>query len=124
MPEHVRRAMEKEGVSIPEPVEEDLELVVGDFFYFMAFTDLDSERTYGEGGLNPIPTSAIVLWAGWNGLDYNEVQDLIYVIRKIDNGVVKHAAEKRKKDLKNGKNNIEGVRKQDARNPKKGGNFR
>jgi hypothetical protein len=112
--------MERAGVLIAEPVSdaEDIEIGIGDIFYVTAFLDLDSERSYSEGCPFPIPVSKMFDYAKHMGLSSEETQDLIFVVRKMDNAHIADAAEKREKAMKDAKQNPKGIRKPNASNSK------
>lgn len=56
-----------------------------DVFYYTAFEHLATCRNYELG---PIPYTAIVTYAEQNHVEPGELEDLVYVTRKLDNWVI------------------------------------
>lgn len=62
--------------------------------YFIAWFDLDSERATGFG-LGPIPRSAMVSYAREYGLSEEQKEDLLYLVREMDNDYLARQAKKK-----------------------------
>ena len=101
----VLRQMRRAGEKMPEAQTNMPELRLGLELYIEAFFELDSERTHGET-LNPIPSSAIRLYA--RDYEYNERQaeDLMFFIREMDTAHLKRLGKKLKEKSKHGPNTV------------------
>lgn len=62
--------------------------------YYRAFMDLTSCRAALYGAEGPIKWTAIVMWADVNGLDGEQLEDLMYHIGKMDVVYLEHKAKK------------------------------
>ena len=89
------RQMRLAGEPIPEHIAKAQKIGATEQFWYQAFFDLDTERTHGQG-LTKIPRSAIVAYAAECGLNEEEKQELIYVIRTVDNEHLSELAKKQK----------------------------
>lgn len=83
-----RRAIQA-GQPIPDRIANAPELAIGLRFYLECFFDLDSERDEG-----PIPWSRIVGFAQYHELNWEETDDLIYFVRRLDTVISKHRIDK------------------------------
>lgn len=63
--------------------------------YLSAFFDLDSERSHSMGVVS-IPNSEIRNYAGHYDFSDDQTEDLLYVIRQMDNAHTKRMADKLK----------------------------
>lgn len=68
------------------------QLAFGLEWFLQAFQELSCDRQIGFGP-GPIPSWAIRSFARDHGLDDEETADLSYVIRKLDEVFLEHAAE-------------------------------
>jgi len=75
--------------------------------YYLAWFDLDSERTVGFG-LGPIPRSAMVGYAKDMGLTSEQTEDLCYLVREMDNDYLKRQHKKGTKGGKDGQKDASG----------------
>jgi hypothetical protein len=62
-------------------------------FYLQAFFDLSSDRSRGFDQ-GPIPWSSIISYASHYGLDYEETEELLFFVRRLDNEYLKKANSK------------------------------
>jgi hypothetical protein len=69
-------------------------LIFGLELYLVAWFDLDSERGMGFG-LGPIPRSAMVAYAHEYGLSFEQKEDLLYLVREMDNDYLRRQAKKK-----------------------------
>lgn len=79
---------------LPDRIANAPELAFGLNFYLDAFFDLDAERTHALAP-TPIPRSSIVAYAKEYELDEDEKEDLIYLIRRMDNEHLKKIGKKK-----------------------------
>jgi len=63
--------------------------------FYGAFWDLTTERQLGFGSVGQIPTSAIDDWADRHELNWNQREELKFVIRKMDPVYIDHVSEKK-----------------------------
>ena len=91
----VLRQIKRFGGKPPERVTNKPKLASGLMFFFDAFYDLDTERSLAD--LHPIPWSKIVLYAEYHQLKREEADDLLYLIREVDNAFLRRLAERRKR---------------------------
>lgn len=78
----------RERQPLPDRIANAPTLLMGSQFYLDAFFDLDSERSHGIAP-TAIPRSSIVAYATEYGLENEEKDDLIYLIRCMDNDRLK-----------------------------------
>lgn len=71
------------GQPIPERIANAPRLMPGLDLYLNAFFDLDSERTHGFS-LSPIPWQSIYNYAKAWEFDKEQLEDLVYFVRKLD----------------------------------------
>lgn len=74
------------GEELPEEIANRPQLLFGLSFYIKAFDDLDTERSHSMG-VTQIPWSKIVNYAHIEGMDKQETQDFVYIIRKVDDAL-------------------------------------
>jgi hypothetical protein len=84
------------GEPIPERIASKPILSAGDLPYYMAFIELDTERSHSFS-LAKVPRSAIVAFANECGLNNEERDDLIFIIRIMDAAHLEYLAKKREK---------------------------
>lgn len=74
---------------LPDAIRDAPFLQQGLELYLQAFVELSTTRLIGfsEGC---IPWTAIKEWGVFHGLDYMQMHDLFYHIRKLDNVYLKH----------------------------------
>lgn len=87
------------GRELPESLKEAPELFFHLRPYLEAFYELDTERTEG-----PIPWSSICKYADRKNYDWEEEEILFYMIRRIDEVVLKHRSDKIKERMKQAEN--------------------
>lgn len=85
------------GEPIPDEFKNKPRLLKTGLFYFGAFFDLDTERNHGTG-LMKIPRHAIIAYGKECGLIGEELYDLVYVIRRVDDAHIERLAEEMKRD--------------------------
>lgn len=90
------------GNPLPPRIANAPELSEGLEFYFEAFFELDSERHHGEG-LMPIGWWSIVRYGQYYGLNSEEIEDLVYLIRRMDDAHLGRIGEQRMSKIKNRK---------------------
>lgn len=81
------------GKPIPDKLANPPQIAEIHYFYLDAYFELDTERSKSMG-MERIPFSRIVDYAKFIGLSLQECNDLITVIRLVDNGVIKYNNEK------------------------------
>ena len=57
--------------------------------YFTAFWELSTCRQIGMG-VGPIPWTAMLDYARYMELDWEQTEDLLYIVRKMDDAFLKH----------------------------------
>lgn len=72
------------GRKLPAGIANQPELLPGLELYREAFYQLDTERTFGQHGPNPIPHSRILAHGRRFKLKCGEIEDFCHVIRKLD----------------------------------------
>jgi hypothetical protein len=82
-----RQAM-RERQPLPDRIAKAPTLLLGSQFYLDAFFDLDAERSHAMAPV-AIPRSCIVEYAKEYELDEEEKDDLIYLVRCMDNDRLK-----------------------------------
>jgi len=75
---------QRAGAPLPDRIANAPELQKGLELYLNAFFELDSERQVGFSVL-PIPWRSIVNYAQVYGFDDEQREDLIFLVRKMDN---------------------------------------
>lgn len=78
----------RERQPLPDRIANAPTLYIGSQFYIDAYFDLDAERSHSMGP-TAIPRSAIVAYAAEYDLEDEEKDDLIYLIRRMDNDRIK-----------------------------------
>lgn len=84
------------GDPIPEKIKNAPELQKGLEIYLQAFFDLDSERSGGMG-LTRIPWSSIRDYGLFYEFDSDQIEDLFYHVRKMDDANLKRLSKKNPK---------------------------
>lgn len=84
------------GIPLPEKIANAPELYPGLLLYYRCFLDLSSCRVNGMS-LGPIPWDKIVMWGGIHGFMGEELQDLCYLVAKMDSAYLEYYTEKEKK---------------------------
>lgn len=84
------------GQSIPARIRDAPELKFGLELYWEAFLELSTCRGVVDGGVLPIPFTAIVEYAKIFDFDEEQTSDLLYLIRIMD-GVYLTESERRRK---------------------------
>ena len=79
----------REGMPLPQSIQNAPELWFGLELYLNAFFDLNTERSSGMG-VGPIPWSAIDRYAERHGFDDEQRTDLQYHIRALDATYIEH----------------------------------
>lgn len=89
--------MVKQAIRFNEPIPAGIanrpELMFGLELYYVAWFDLDSEREMGFG-LGPIKRSAIVAYAEEYGFSEEQKEDLLYLVREMDNDYLARQSKK------------------------------
>jgi hypothetical protein len=83
------------GQPIPDKLANPPQIADSIYFYLEAYFELDTERSKSMG-TERIPFSRIVNYAKHVGLSHSECNDLISIIRLVDNGMIKYYNEKEK----------------------------
>jgi hypothetical protein len=83
----------REGLPLPQRIENAPELAPGLEFYLAAFYELESSRPMGLD-VGPIPWTALQDYALSLGLDDEEQDDLKHHVRALDVAYLKHRAKK------------------------------
>lgn len=97
--QNIAKQAMRSGKPSPERIANAPELTNGLQVYLQAFFDLDAERTHALA-LTPIPWTSINAYSKAYGFDEEQTEDLLYLIRKMDNA---HLARLSKKQPKAGK---------------------
>jgi hypothetical protein len=97
--QNIAKQAMRAGEEMPERIANAPELQSGLQLYLQAFFDLDAERTHALA-LTPIPWTSINAYSIAYGLEEEQTEDLLYLIRKMDNA---HLARLSKKQPKTGK---------------------
>jgi hypothetical protein len=79
---------------LPDRIANRPELMFGLELFYVAWFDLDSEREVGFG-LGPIKRSAIVAYAEEYGFSEEQKEDLLYLVREMDNDYLARQAKKK-----------------------------
>ena len=79
---------------LPDRIANKPILKVGLQFYFNAFYDLSGERTISEGGVGHLTWSLLVKYADHYSLGFEETEDFIDIIRRMDHVYVAHMGKK------------------------------
>jgi hypothetical protein len=82
--QNIIRQAKREGQPIPERIANAPKLQNHQRLYFEAYMDLDSERSH-NAGLTAIPWSSIKDYGMFHGLNREQTEDLIYIVRHMDN---------------------------------------
>lgn len=85
----------RENLPLPARIQNAPELDDGLEFYLGAFFDLNSERSVGMD-LGPIPWRAVHEYGQWLRLTDEELEDLHYHVKALDEAYIEHQREKRK----------------------------
>jgi len=81
------------GAPLPERIANAPELLPGLQVYLQAFFDLDAERTHALS-LTPIPWTSIRAYADAYAFDEEQTEDLLYLVRKMDDAHLKRLSKK------------------------------
>jgi hypothetical protein len=87
----------RETGKLPERILNAPSLKLTNQFYFQAFFELDSERINGFD-IGPIPWSSIVKYAEYHGFEYDEREDFLVFIRRMDNVYIDFVLKKQKQN--------------------------
>lgn len=85
------RLSAQQGRPVPNKIADQPVLSEADEIFWLAFTHLTTERI-PDGA---IPWQAIVRWAEYYGLDDEDAEDLIEVVRALDSAYINYQSEKR-----------------------------
>lgn len=69
---------------LPKYIQEAPELLPGLEFFFEAFFELTGDRAVGMGVLGPIPYSSLRQYAVWHGLEGEDIEEFIFMLRAMD----------------------------------------
>jgi hypothetical protein len=72
------------GLPLPEWVEREPPIYPGDDFILTAFYNLSSCRHYGGEIPGPIPWDRVVYYAMFAGLDKENIELLVFILRELD----------------------------------------
>lgn len=84
------------GEQLPERIANAPTLHLGLELFLQAFFDLDSERSHGFT-LTPIPFTSVLTYARLYELDEEQTEDLLFLIRRMDNAHLARLDKKAKK---------------------------
>lgn len=84
----------RQGMPLPQRIQNAPELHLGLELYYLAFLDLTSCRTAGYGTEGPIPWTATRQWAEAHDLSGEQLEDLEYHIPRMDEVYLKFKAKK------------------------------
>ena len=87
------------GTPLPKRIQQKPRLFEGLQYVLESFFDLDSERHHGNG-LMRIPWTSIVRYAKHHGFNYEETEDFVYLIRRMDSAVLSRLANEQKDNIK------------------------
>lgn len=93
--QHIAKQALRSGEAIPDRILNAPVLEQGLAFYLNAFFDLDAERSQGMS-LGHIPWIATLTYGTYYGLDTEELDDLFFLIRELDNAHLKRLDAKSK----------------------------
>lgn len=93
--QNIAKQAMRAGEDMPERIANAPELKSGLQLYLQAFFDLDAERTHALS-LTPIPWTSIKAYAEFYAFDIEQTEDLLFLIRRMDNAHLKRLAEKNK----------------------------
>lgn len=91
--QNIMKQAQRAGAPIPDRIANAPVLQIGLELYLNAFFELDSERQVGFSIL-PIPWRSIVNYAQVYGLDDEQQEDLIFLVRKMDNAHIERIRKK------------------------------
>jgi len=94
---NIARQAYRSGQPMPDRIANAPTLATGLAVFFDAFFQLDTERSHGTA-LTPIPVTSILLYCGFNNFDRELTEDMLVLLRKMDNAHLARLAEKRSKD--------------------------
>lgn len=83
----------RQGRPLPERIQNKPKLRDSLQLTLEAFFELDSERHHGNG-LQRIPWSSIINYGRYNEYDSQEMDDFVYLIRRMDNHVLEKLGNK------------------------------
>lgn len=83
------------GQPLPERIANAPELIIGLQLYIQAFFDLDSDRNHQFAPM-AIPWTSIKDYAVAFGLDEEQTEDMMFLVRKMDNEHLKRLSAKMK----------------------------
>ena len=87
---------EARGQELPDWYLEEPEIRDNDDFYLNAFNDLSTTRQIGMS-VGPIPWDRVLQYAAWSGLDDENTEYFVGVIREMDSAWMEWSAEEMKK---------------------------
>ncbi len=90
----IARQAYRAGQPIPDRIRDAPRLIKGLELYFNAFFDLDSERSHNMG-ITPIRRRSMWEYATDYELDEEQREDLIYLVREMDNAHIKRLEAKK-----------------------------
>jgi len=82
---------------LPETLTETIGIPDELSFYLTAFFDLSSHRPLGFGGEGAIPTMAVFEYGRWFDFTLDELEDLLFYVRRLDNVYLEHINKKQTK---------------------------
>lgn len=89
----------REGRQLPDRIQNAPELLSGLYLYIQAFFDLDTERSH-DFGFRKIPFSSIINYAKAYKFDDDQMQDLVYIIKQMDDAYIDRLNKKKPKPKK------------------------
>lgn len=84
------RASYAQGIPLSEEAANPPDLPPGGHWYYVAYTQLSSSRTGPAGGPGSVPYSEVLAFAGANGLDQVEFEELLAVVAVLDEAYSGH----------------------------------
>src|SRR5690606_27660978 len=84
----------REGLPLPQAIQNAPELLPGLALYYNAYVELDSCRPFGLGP-GPIPWTAVEQYAQLLGFDREQTEDLHHHVRAMDRAYLEHWRSKR-----------------------------
>lgn len=87
------------GQPLPDRIANAPELKPGLQLFLQAFFDLDAERTHALT-LTPIPWTSIKAYADAYALDEEQTEDLLFLVRRMDDAHLKRLAKKNQQGSK------------------------
>ncbi len=85
-----------QNLPVPDKMANAPELLAGLEFYYRAFLELTASRPIHFGGAGLLPWSEIKDYCAYHGFKGADLDDAIYLIKKMDSAFIKYQYEKSK----------------------------